>query len=213
MPVSDWNPEKIRRSHVREAARFWRDQASYLPFHNSRSYDVIVDGDHYPPKAISSKAHEFATGRALSPSEFGGAKDGLWHRCLTALKFQIVEKGSDASISYDVAKSFKLSRKRRLEIIAKAGSSEPKEVKVVVTRFVRSPHVVAERLFLAGGRCEACRKRAPFRRLLDDTPYLEVHHIIPLSHGGFDTVENTEALCPNCHSKVHDELRIERQLE
>lgn len=34
-------------------------------------------------------------------------------------------------------------------------------------------------------------------------PYLEVHHIIWLSHGGADTIENTVALCPNCHRKMH----------
>lgn len=34
-------------------------------------------------------------------------------------------------------------------------------------------------------------------------PYLEVHHIKILSHGGSDSVENVVALCPNCHKKIH----------
>lgn len=213
MPVSDWNPERVGKSHVRAAAKFWREQGSYHPFHNSHTYDVIIGGKPYPPKAISSKAHELATGRPLLPSDFGGAKDGLWHRLLQSLDFQIVEKGSEASIAGDVSKSLKLSREQRLKKIAEVGTSKPKAVKVEVMRFARSPHVIAERLYLAGGRCEACKKKAPFRRLLDNTPYLEVHHLEPLSLGGLDTVENTTALCPNCHSKVHDRLRVELQIE
>ena len=41
-----------------------------------------------------------------------------------------------------------------------------------------------------------CRKK-------DGTPYLESHHIIWLKDGGADSLENTVALCPNCHRKMH----------
>lgn len=37
----------------------------------------------------------------------------------------------------------------------------------------------------------------------DGNPYLESHHIIWLSKGGDDSIENTVALCPNCHRKMH----------
>jgi len=36
------------------------------------------------------------------------------------------------------------------------------------------------------------------------TPYLEVHHRVPLAENGEDTVENAVAICPNCHRKAHD---------
>lgn len=212
MSIHDWNPEKIRKIHVKQAARIWREDGGYLNFRGSTSYDVFIDGKPYPPKAISSIAHKLATGRALLSNEFGGARNGVWHRCLKALGFEIVEKGSDASLAYAVAKSYKLTRKSRLEKIA-ADKNPPKKIEVTVTRFVRSPHVVAERLFIAEGYCERCKKPAPFRRLVDNTPYLEVHHVVPLSEDGLDEVENTQALCPNCHSEVHDQLRIERQVE
>jgi 5-methylcytosine-specific restriction protein A len=32
---------------------------------------------------------------------------------------------------------------------------------------------------------------------------LESHHIKWLSKGGEDTIQNTVALCPNCHRRVH----------
>ncbi|WP_256325004.1 HNH endonuclease signature motif containing protein [Nitrosomonas sp. Nm132] len=37
----------------------------------------------------------------------------------------------------------------------------------------------------------------------DGSPYLEVHHKIPLAFGGEDTVVNAIALCPNCHREAH----------
>lgn len=72
-----------------------------------------------------------------------------------------------------------------------------------ITIYDRNPDVVAERLYIANGYCEDCKQKAPFFRKSDGTPYLEVHHIIPLSQGGKDCLENTVALCPNCHRKRH----------
>lgn len=67
----------------------------------------------------------------------------------------------------------------------------------------RNPDIVAEALIRANGCCEKCQKSAPFLRKSDNTPYLEVHHIKPLSEGGLDTLENVIAICPNCHRNEH----------
>lgn len=68
--------------------------------------------------------------------------------------------------------------------------------------FSRNPYVAAYALHRAGGVCQLCDAPAPFRKQ-DTTPYLEVHHIEWLSRGGVDTINNTVALCPNCHRKMH----------
>ncbi|WP_342773241.1 HNH endonuclease signature motif containing protein [Paenibacillus prosopidis] len=34
-------------------------------------------------------------------------------------------------------------------------------------------------------------------------PFLESHHIVWRSMEGPDILENTNALCPNCHRKIH----------
>ena len=54
----------------------------------------------------------------------------------------------------------------------------------------------------AGGIFQLCDQPAPFLAV-DGTPYLESHHIIWLSQGGSDTIDNIAALCPNCHRKMH----------
>jgi len=53
----------------------------------------------------------------------------------------------------------------------------------------------------ADGTCELCGKKAPFISK-KGTPYLEIHHIKPLSDGGEETADNVIALCPNCHRMV-----------
>ena len=91
------------------------------------------------------------------------------------------------------------ARNKRLKIASK----KPKKSNVTSTVYIRNPDVVAEVLKRANGVCERCHKNAPFIRKSDNTPYLEVHHKIQLAHGGDDTVENAEALCPNCHREAH----------
>lgn len=101
-----------------------------------------------------------------------------------------------------INKARKISREKRLE---KLSQYNPKPTKTVVcqTVFNRNPYVVAEVLERANGICEKCKNSAPFKKDIDNKPYLEVHHIIPLSEGGDDIVENAIALCPNCHRHTH----------
>lgn len=79
----------------------------------------------------------------------------------------------------------------------------PEKKLIQIEYFIRNPDVVAEVLIRANGKCERCNSNAPFLRRRDNTPYLEVHHKTPLAEGGEDTVENTTALCPNCHRYLH----------
>lgn len=102
----------------------------------------------------------------------------------------------------EIEKAKKLNRKQRKTRLEK---SDPKPRKTIVSQvvFIRNPYVIAEVLERANGKCERCNKKAPFLKDTDESPYLEVHHKIPLAEGGDDTVENTIALCPNCHRHAH----------
>ena len=79
----------------------------------------------------------------------------------------------------------------------KAGSRQ-----VQSKMYMRDPYVSEFAKRRAAGHCQLCRSAAPF---LDKSgkPYLETHHIVWLSQGGADTIENTVVLCPNCHRKMH----------
>ena len=107
-----------------------------------------------------------------------------------------------AEFNEKVEVSLRSSHAARLERLRSAPSF-PSRIVVQSSQFVRNPDVVAEVLLRSSGRCEKCSSAAPFRRSSDGTPYLEVHHRVPLSAGGEDTVDNSTAVCPNCHRRLH----------
>ena len=44
-----------------------------------------------------------------------------------------------------------------------------------------------------GRRCQECGKAGR----------LEVHHLLPLKHGGDDSVDNLKTMCRDCHISAH----------
>lgn len=78
----------------------------------------------------------------------------------------------------------------------------PGSRQVSTTTYERNGYIAEYARRRAEGVCQLCEQSAPF---LDGNggPYLESHHIIWLSRGGEDSIENSVALCPNCHRKMH----------
>jgi predicted HNH restriction endonuclease len=208
------DPENIKKSHVLKAAKYWDTHKSYKNFHDSTSYDAIIKGKHYPPKVICSRAHEEATGRSLETTDLAGAVDGRWLNRLRTLGFEIVDKRTldkqESDFQKEVAKNLKKFRSGNHKTSAEPyPTSPPEKIKTEIYRFNRSARIVALRLYEANGICEECKNPAPFNRKRDGEPYLHVHHNIPLSKGGLDVIENTKAVCPNCHCKIHDEMAMD----
>ena len=85
---------------------------------------------------------------------------------------------------------------------AVAAPVKPKATTTVGVVYARNRYVAELAKRRARGKCELCRKPAPFTNASDE-PYLESHHIVWLAHGGLDSPENTVAICPNCHRKMH----------
>jgi len=73
---------------------------------------------------------------------------------------------------------------------------------VTTTTYERNEYVSEYAKRRANGVCQLCEDPAPFKDKKGE-PFLETHHIVWLSQGGEDTIENTVALCPNCHRKMH----------
>jgi len=89
-----------------------------------------------------------------------------------------------------------------LEFLAKYSYKEGGKREVVTEVYERDPIVSEYAKRKANGICQLCNKPAPFHNV-DGEPYLETHHIEWLSKDGKDLIENTVALCPNCHRKMH----------
>lgn len=107
-----------------------------------------------------------------------------------------------ADLERAIRKSGQLSSRARAKRLAKAPKI-PSRIAVTTYVFRRNADVIVETLARANGHCERCTLEAPFLRRTDGSPYLEVHHRIPLAAGGEDTVANAIALCPNCHRRAH----------
>lgn len=109
---------------------------------------------------------------------------------------------SDEEFSQSLVDSKNRTAEQRRERLSKS-QKKPTQKAVITYVFNRNPDVVVEVLSRADGVCEQCNSKAPFVRVSDNTPYLEVHHEVPLAKGGDDIVENALALCPNCHREKH----------
>lgn len=162
---------------------------------------ICVDfGLEYLSKAIVSTMAHIDYYEALST---GGNRPGLRKLCeefeaiLSSERHELIV-GFQEEIEASLQDS---SAERRLRL--GRADSTPSRVLVRAFTFSRNPDVVAERLFMAKGTCERCQSPAPFNRRSDQRPFLEVHHVLPLAEGGLDIVENTLALCPNCHREAH----------
>ena len=109
---------------------------------------------------------------------------------------------AEAQFEAEVQASLNLSAKDRLKHLPKKGTKPAVKLRTIEV-YARNPHVVAAALMRANGICERCEEPAPFNRKTDGSPFLEVHHKQRLAENGDDTLENAEALCPNCHRESH----------
>ena len=89
----------------------------------------------------------------------------------------------------------------RLSQYAKLLSKPITKRNVITYRIYGDPYIRQYAKLRADGHCELCGEKAPFE--MNGVPYLEIDHIVSLSAGGLDTVDNVVALCPNCHRKKH----------
>ena len=98
-----------------------------------------------------------------------------------------------------------------LKVRAKQAPKKPSKRQGTASQYQRNEFVAELALRRANGTCQLCHKPAPFKKKKSGEPFLEVHHIVWLAKDGDDTVENTVALCPNCHRKMHSlNLKIDR---
>jgi|APLak6261659120_1056016.scaffolds.fasta_scaffold00896_2 5-methylcytosine-specific restriction enzyme A len=121
---------------------------------------------------------------------------------LIAATHSAIKENEDEELSNNVKKSLEDSPEARSARLATA-NKKPEVIQIISRGYKRNPDVIAVVLIRANGICESCKSNAPFIRKKDNTPYLEVHHKIQLAEGGEDTVDNSEALCPNCHREKH----------
>ena len=87
-------PDGITREDVEEAVKDYSEGIEH-GFGPSTKYDVVIDGERYPPKAIIGLAARRISGRILSNQEFSGGKRDKCFEVLEGLGYEIVTKEDD----------------------------------------------------------------------------------------------------------------------
>lgn len=210
----DENASIVEMSYVSVGARHWC-YASTFQSSTATTLDPsrAVVADHLD--SLRENHHQFlklacttSTGKLRQKSNFAQ------HHCESLYAYaqavvndkpmpqQVAQDAGEVALWNAVRRSLGDSAASRAARLASAASM-PERYQTSSTAFRRNPDVIAEVLLRASGQCEACLKPAPFVRAMDATPYLEVHHTLPLFMGGEDTVANAVGLCPNCHRAAH----------
>lgn len=96
-----------------------------------------------------------------------------------------------------------LDDKELKELAIKTSEKPPVRISIQKEEYSRNFAVQANAKRWAKGICQLCENEAPFKNHRGEW-YLECHHIVWLSQSGEDSIENTVALCPNCHRKMHE---------
>ena len=191
------------RSHLKKTG--------YIPAKNDGLFNKL--GQQYTRQQLTGRASKFRRKFRKVCRE-----KGYDHTLYLAKKNDLDEKQNAPVFDYDELEKKTREALKNFRIkpysSTPAGNPQPQQRKQTVIQYARDPDIRAWVLKRAGGRCELCSNKAPFVKE-DNSPFLEVHHITQLSHGGPDTPENTVALCPNCHRHLHygkDRKKKTRQL-
>lgn len=184
----------------------WGEAKFYKQYSSGRrpkGHHLEYKGEHFPLKALWAAAHsptirtrDFQTAQAIQGFRTLRIGNPIYIYKNKPMSNADEEDELDAD---DAAQVEAGERRERLQNAPRFAIRKRAEVFV----FERNPDVVAEVLYKSSGYCQECGEPAPFLRATDNTPYLEVHHKVPLAEGGEDTVENAIALCPNCHRRAH----------
>ena len=89
--------DRIDRQDIKDALTQLSSGVKHA-FGESTKYDVMYEGDRYPPKAVIGLATRRLLGRSLAPDEFSG---GMASQCFRVLKehgFDIVDKSTSRGI-------------------------------------------------------------------------------------------------------------------
>ena len=172
-------------------------------FSDSKYYDVEVGDKLIPPKQLTSLASQIYYGGALRSHNFDGGRKTLAFKKIEAAGLTIVTKDL-SEITDPESLSFRRAvEKAKLELKGRPkGNKEPKKRTITSEQHERDHKIAAWAENRANGICELCDQPAPFKRE-NGRPYLEIHHIIPLSEHGEDEPHNVAALSPNCHREAH----------
>ena len=186
-------PDGITQQNIEKAAESYDKETIAHSFGHSTTYDVIINGYRYPPKAIVGLAAYYQTGELLIPDDFGG---GLNTKCFKVLEengFKIVLKNNDIVYPDEVPKN--------------TVRTEGKVIEVTINYYERDTKARDACIEHYGLLCQVCN--FDFEEHYGDigAGFIHVHHLIQLSEIKkeyiINPIRDLRPVCPNCHAMLH----------
>ena len=199
----NWMIKSLPNEIVRDAAEELA-LGKVFDYPDSTDYDLDFNGIKMPPKKVIGYAGLLYFGSPLFSENFSGGEETPCFHKLSVSGLRTEHKSQRFFYNTedkDFRKQVAQNKNKVLDRKPKGNLSPIKRNQNSVV-YDRDPSVVSFVENRANGICELCSNPAPFERK-DGTPFLEVHHIVPLSENGSDTVDNAVAICPNCHRSCH----------
>jgi 5-methylcytosine-specific restriction protein A len=184
-------PNGITNVEIRKAVQDYNDAEIEHRFINSTTFDVIIDGNRYPPKAIIGLASRHITGEVLTPAHFSAGHGKKCFKLLEENGFPIVLK-SDAIVYPDDVQE---------------AHYEGAVSKVTVNRYERDDTARAKCIEHYGLNCSVCNFN--FGKAYGElgAGFIHVHHLTLISsirkEYQVDPIKDLRPVCPNCHSMLH----------
>lgn len=191
--MPDRIPDGIEARHLIGAIRRIASGAPNA-FAESTGYDVLFEGQRYPPKAVVGVAAGLLTGTELGPYDFKGGVSSKCFRVLLSNGFVVVKKGDTDPFPDEIVEEFQEGRSQS----------------VIVNRFERDPKARKACIKHYGTICFVCYFSFESRYGSIGSGFIHVHHLLPLSSIGVeyvvDPIEHLRPVCPNCHAMLHKRL-------
>lgn len=209
--------EKLRQvteEDILQAIQEWNNDSSH-PF-KEKKYEfkesfLIFEGKGYPSNHIYAIAYNNHFGENINPTNlYDGVsmESYVGTQLRDRLHFDLTDKMIEEPLndSYSEEEQQEQAYEMDIESLKVAAkqraNNNPIQREVVTKQSYRDPYIAEYSKRIANGICQLCGNEAPFNDK-KGRPYLESHHIIWISRGGEDSLDNTVALCPNCHRKMH----------
>jgi 5-methylcytosine-specific restriction endonuclease McrA len=203
--------QNLQRNEKRNVTLGYKSNTYRAYFEKTRSGKVRLMWDASFAHIIKEELPEWHYIYSTNESDIDTApkvrlqKEDLYgiHFVVSFLRHQadiLTQESFDSMINKQSRKAKKKSTEELAETAGKAvGLPAYRNVLTKQCEYDQDVIELAKRL--AAGKCDLCGNTASFKNK-DKDLYLETHHIARLSKGGEDTIENTVALCPNCHRKM-----------
>jgi len=176
-------------------------------FGPSTDFDLVVNDQRLPPKAVLGVALALALGEPVEPRNFTGGEGSPCFRILLEAGYTIVPNGEPVApaLMMEVDPEW-IEGGRRL--VAHWRSERAPGLSVAKKAQFKRVH---GRLF-----CERCNDDPAAKYGLDlGDACIEVHHktvqVSDMAQGHITTLSDLECLCANCHRVTHKELRLAAQ--